>query len=458
MFRVKDSDVQDRLSPLTLLVLVLQLVALGVALGAFVWAALAMGRIPAPGETTGSVSAPAPGSTVYVFLVQMIISAIVVLAQVAGLLSFLRLRSRHRASLKSFHRVKLHAHNILASMHQGVVTTDHLGTVTSINSAAIRLLRIDFDCVGRPIASISTNEIPLADLQRRLAEQGAPVIDCELLVRRDGNTRYLLANAFDLKDTDGERLGNVIHLRDVTERLLMKEQMWRMEQFDRLSTMAAGLHHEIKNPLTALSIHVQLLAEQLSDSELNGKGGEFIGVLQAEVRRLSRVLESFRDFASLQRLAPRPTDVSALLKDVSRLMSPQAEQQHVALNLRAPEEPLPRVPLDPEKIEQSILNLVLNALEAMPDGGTLTLSASARDGKLHIEVEDTGSGIPEEVRESVFRPYFSTKSRGSGMGLALVEKLVRQHGGHVGFVSDSAGTAFRITLPLEERAEVNGNA
>ncbi len=134
-----------------------------------------------------------------------------------------------------------------------------------------------------------------------------------------------------LRDTNGRSLGCVIHLRDVTERLLMKEQMWRMERFASLSTLATGLHHEIKNPLTALSIHVQLLEERLREPRPSEPVDELIGVLKSEVIRLNGVLESFRDFASLQRLSRRPTDVVEVLDDLTRLIRPQAEGQGVRM-------------------------------------------------------------------------------------------------------------------------------
>jgi PAS domain S-box-containing protein len=456
MFRVKDSDIQDRLSPLTMIVLSLQVIALLAALAALTWASFRVSRTATLGSAAPGLSGVTLRSFWELVFPRLVMPAIVVLAQVAGLVSFLRLQSRHKASQRSIQQVKLLAHNILASMDHGVVTTDPQGSITSINSAAIRLLRADPECVGRPISSISSEEAPLADLHHRVVSKRAPAKDVELRVARDGSTRWLLANAFDLRDTHGEALGSVIHILDVTERLLMKEQVWRMEQFDRLSTLAAGLHHEIKNPLTALSIHVQLLEEHLLATNPSEKTREFLGVLKAEVRRLSGVLESFRNFASLERLSVRPTDVGAMLESVRRLMDPQAALQQVRLAVSIPGRQLPTVLLDSEKIEQAVLNLVVNALEAMPGGGSLTLSAAVTDGRLQIEVEDTGQGIPPEIQSHIFGPYFTTKTRGSGMGLALVEKLVRQHGGRVDFGTGPEGTSFRITLPREDSVEVNG--
>ena len=175
--------------------------------------------------------------------------------------------------------------------------------------------------------------MPLEDLCRPVTERQGAGGDRELVLDRAGRVRRLVASALELKDMRGATIGCVIHLRDVTERMLMKEQMWRMEQFASLSTLASGLLHEIKNPMTALSIHVQLLEERLRDDSADRQAAEMIGVLKTEVRRLNNTLSSFRDFASLDRLRLKPTDVQEVLEDVARLISPQAAGQGVRLEL-----------------------------------------------------------------------------------------------------------------------------
>jgi two-component system nitrogen regulation sensor histidine kinase GlnL len=365
------------------------------------------------------------------------------------------LQQRQLIIRRTLHQVKLLAHNILASLNQGVITTDHRGTITSINSAAIELIGFDVECIGRPIASISSAEVPLESLCRSVTERKGAVRDLDLTMDREGRIRRLVASALELKDIRGAAIGCVIHLRDVTERMLMKEQMWRMEQFASLSTLATGLVHEIRNPITALSIHVQLLEERLRSDSADRTTVELIGILKAEVHRLNHTLTSFRDFASLERLNLKSTDAQDVLEDVARLIAPQANLQGVKMELRRSQETLPRVELDPEKIQQAVLNLVLNALEAMPGGGHLTLGTEVDDGILRLVVRDSGQGIPQEIQDHIFRPYFSTKGSGTGMGLALAEKLVRQHRGHLDFRTNPAGTTFTIALPVNAR---NGSA
>jgi two-component system, NtrC family, sensor histidine kinase HydH len=379
-------------------------------------------------------------------IVRSIASAVLLLCT----LSTLWLQQRQLAVRRTLHEVRLLAHNILASLNQGVVTTDLAANVTSINSAAIELLGVDFDCVGQPIARISSADLPLDALSRRVTDRKPAVSDQELTLNRGLRVRRLVTSALDLKDLRGEIIGCVIHLRDVTERMLLKEQMWRMEQFASLNSLAAGLHHEIKNPITALSIHVQLLEERLGRAPVDAATSDMIGILKAEVRRLTITLESFRNFASLQRLDLKRVDVTDVLEEVVRLIRPQAVQQEVQLELAPSPTPLPRLPLDFGKFEQAVLNLVLNALEAMPNGGELSLCAAVEDGELRVVVRDSGPGIPPDIQDHIFHPYFSTKDRGTGIGLTIAEKVVRQHNGHLDFRTSHAGTSFSITLPVNE--------
>lgn len=361
------------------------------------------------------------------------------------------LRQRYLSSQESLRQVKMLAHDILASMDLGVITTNHEAVITSINSAAIRLLGVQFECVGVPLLSIGPQNLPLVEVYQEVVAKKVAIRDHDWNVDRDGRMLRLRVDGHVLKDTRGTSLGCVIHLRDETERLLLEERMRRMERFLSLATLASGLHHEIKNPLTALSIHIQLLEESLSNGAASESVDELVGVLKTEVCRLNGVLESFRSFANLQHLTIQPTDGVEVVENAIRLIRPQASGQHVQITLLHPEKELPPVPVDAEKFEQAVLNLIINALEAMPEGGNLIVSATVVDEEFRVSVQDSGPGIPEEIRPNLFQPYFSTKERGSGMGLALSEKLISQHGGHIGYRTGPEGTTFEIAIPLERR-------
>ncbi|CAN5248249.1 ATP-binding protein [soil metagenome] len=363
------------------------------------------------------------------------------------------LRPNYSLSQKSLRQIKLLAHDILASMDRGVVTTDREAAITSINSAAMELLGVDVECVGHSLASICPPDVSLVEMYHVVVANQAAVRDRDFNTDRAGCLRRLRADGHVLKDNAGISLGCVIHIRDVTERVLLEERMRRMERFISLATLASGLHHEIKNPLTALSIHIQLLEESLANEKRGAAVDELVEVLKTEVCRLNGVLETFRSFANLQHLTIQPTAPLEVVENAIRLITPQATTQRVQITLLHSEMELPTMPLDANKFEQAVLNLIINALEAMPEGGQLTVSASIGDGQLRVSVQDSGPGIPLEIRPNLFQPYFTTKDKGSGMGLALSEKLISQHGGRIGYRTGPKGTTFDISIPLERSNE-----
>ena len=370
-------------------------------------------------------------------------------------LATLWLQRRQLAIRRTLDQVKRFAHVILASIDQGVITTDCDHVLSSINTSATRILNVEAECVGQPLSGISTVDIPLLELADRIAKRGESIRDHDCVIDHGGPLRRLHVDAHVLKDGADRTLGCVMLLRDVSERILMEERFRRMERLLSMGTLASGLHHEIKNPLTALSIHVQLLEEQLLDYAAVPPVKELISVVKSELLRLNGVLDSFRNFADLRRVNLRPTDIVGLLEEVLRLIGPQAAKQKVAVTLRRPTSALPWAPMDGEKVKQAVLNLVINALEAMPGGGHLTLCSSALHGEVRFEVADTGSGIPPRPRAS----YSSLTSRRTARdrhGTGPDREVNRPARGPGRIQTGPGGTTFQIAIPLESPAEVNG--
>jgi signal transduction histidine kinase len=335
-------------------------------------------------------------------------------------------------------------------MRHAVVTTDRDGAVTGANLRGFELLGADRDGIGRPIGEICGNGLPLDEIRREVLRTGTPVHDQDLVVRTGPLDRTYRVDCHLLSDDRSNVVGTVLHVRDVTDRVLLEERMRRMERFMGLGTLAAGLHHEMKNPLAALSLHVQLLEEHVQD-KLDRQVAENLRVVKTEVTRITGVLESFRDFASLEKLNRRPTDLWAVAVQAASLIRPQSQEKSVEVVLEPPAAGLP-VNADPMKMEQVFLNVLLNGLEAMPAGGRLTVRAASGDGTASIEIADTGPGIPDNLQRRVFDPYFTTKSTGSGMGLAICEKIMEQHGGRIDFATGPRGTTFELTLPTDTNA------
>jgi two-component system sensor histidine kinase HydH len=449
MIRVKPSEAQARIPAMAASVLVMLIFATGLSVAAVFQVLSEYQLLSDWMARPATVSVGAIATLRRDVGTRIIVRSAALAVLLLTTLTMLWLQLRQLAMLRVLQQVKLLALDILTSMDQGVITTDLHDTITGINSAATRILGVESDPVGRPLPSLNPGVGPLVALAHQTAERNGAVWDHDFALDRRGRLRRIRVDAHVLRDSSGNALGCLMLLRDVTDRVLMEERVRGMERFVSLGTLASGLHHEIKNPLTALSIHVQLLEKRLSDPSMRKPVDELLGVLKSEIHRLNGVLDSFRDFASLQRLTVRPGDVCEILAETVRLIGPQAAQHHVEIALQVPEEAIPHVPLDHDKFTQAVLNLVINALEAMPGGGLLVLGATVRDGEVVVEVSDTGPGIAPEIEHDLFRPYVSTKDRGTGMGLALSQKVISQHGGRIAYRTGPDGTTFSIALPLE---------
>jgi len=223
-----------------------------------------------------------------------------------------------------------------------------------------------------------------------------------------------------------------------------RERLVRADRFAAVGEVATGLAHEIKNPLAGLSGALELLAEDLA---ANPRHAEVVGEMRHQVQRLTHTMESLLSFARPPKAKLRASDVNGTLEKVIFLIRQQCRGTQVEIR---PElgAGLPQVVADPSQLEQVFLNLCLNAVQAMGgQGGTLTLRSREGDGHVLVEVEDTGPGIPADLRGSVFKPFFTTKREGNGLGLAISARIVAEHGGHIGYrCPPEGGTIFTITL------------
>src|SRR6266568_462233 len=223
-----------------------------------------------------------------------------------------------------------------------------------------------------------------------------------------------------------------------------RERMVRADRFAAVGELATGLAHEIKNPLAGLSGALELLAEDLAGSP---RQAEVVSEMRHQVARLTHTMESLLSFARPARTKLRTTDVNASLEKVLFLVNQQCRGGNVSLEPRLGEA-LPPVLADPFQLEQVFLNICLNAIQAMSRaGGTLGIASRAGDGNVVVEIEDTGPGIPADLRAQVFKPFFTTKREGNGLGLAISARIIAEHGGHIGYRCPPAGgTIFTVTL------------
>lgn len=231
----------------------------------------------------------------------------------------------------------------------------------------------------------------------------------------------------------------------------------------RLNTVTRKFIHEIRNPLNSVSLNLQLLEENLAKLGLeNGDNQERakdlfqrnknravvqIGRISREVNRLKRILKDFGRYTRLPELELQDTDLGKVIEDVINFIEPETKRQNIELIRKI--EPLPKVKIDSAQIKQTLINLIINANQAMKDSGKLTISARLSGNQIIIEMEDTGPGIPPEVQEKMFDLFYSTKEDGTGVGLAIAKQVVEGHGGRVNIKSQvGKGTKVIIFLPI----------
>lgn len=224
----------------------------------------------------------------------------------------------------------------------------------------------------------------------------------------------------------------------------------RNERLAELGTLAGGLAHEIKNPLSTMQLHLQLLLEDIRpDDPLHGKFSSRVNSIQREASRLREIVEDFLRFAGKLDLQRQDVELNLLLEDLVDFLSPQAQLHRVQLRLRCCPQPV-HAQIDPRLIKQAILNLMLNGMQAMENGGgEMLVQLASTDDHATIEVIDTGKGMSLEVQQKLFQAYFSLRKGGTGLGLAMAKRIIDEHGGSVSVCSEEGkGSNFQVRLPL----------
>jgi PAS domain S-box-containing protein len=254
--------------------------------------------------------------------------------------------------------------------------------------------------------------------------------------------------SLDFIEEDGERIGALLTLRDSESVHRIEDEIELSRRLAAIGRLTSGVAHEVKNPINAIVVHLEVLRQKLK--EIDPDTRRHMDVIGNEIHRLDRVVQTLVDFTRPVDLRLTETDINKLVADVVMLASPAAEKHRVGIERQASQEPLP-ARIDADLVKQAILNIVLNGVQAMPEGGKLRI-ATRRDGDgALITIRDQGPGIPTDIRDKVFNLYFTTKKGGSGIGLAMAYRVVQLHHGSVEFSSvDGHGTTFYLRLPLSE--------
>ena len=225
-----------------------------------------------------------------------------------------------------------------------------------------------------------------------------------------------------------------------------QEALMRAEKLATVGRMAAQITHEIRNPLSSIGLNAELLAEELPDGAAGDEARRLCAAISAEVDRLAEITEEYLRYARLPKPSLEREDLSALVRDLVAFVGPELEASGVAIELDLPDD-LP-AEIDENQLRQALLNLVRNAMEAMPDGGTLRIAGRVTESGVELEIRDTGVGMGDQDLAHIFDPFFTTKRGGTGLGLSLTHQIVSQHNGTIRCESaPSRGTTFTVQLP-----------
>lgn len=334
---------------------------------------------------------------------------------------------------------------VFDALREGVIVTDEEGLIHYLNLAACEFFGIDrHDAIGQPIVS------QVRGLDWEQLTKSGRVVNRDLEVFYPEN-RYINFYVAPLKDDEQEAAeGFVLLLRDTTQSRQMREEELESEKMNALTMLAAGVAHEIGNPLNSLNIHLQLVQRKLKkveDSDLREEMDELLEVARGEIQRLDFIVEKFLSAVRPTQLRTELVDLNELVQNAVKFMATEVQDRGINVKLKLNPD-VPNLPLDKDQMKQALYNLIRNACQAIGSDGELEIDVDRDDYNVSIRIADTGPGITAEEVGKVFEPYFTTKKAGSGLGLLIVRRIVREHGGEVEFNSEEGkGAAVTIYLP-----------
>lgn len=360
---------------------------------------------------------------------------------VAGLTGYLadaerqqRRRAQQAAAQQQAHaeeaeRMRASVTSILESIDSGVMTVDRAGEVMTLNPAARTLLDLGTSTVLSLPASMQSYLRNGAQGYQQVTYAG----------------RTLGLHSTPLRGAQGERIGTVLVLDDLTERQAMEDQLRRTERLAALGRLAGGLAHELRNPLGITRAAAQMLQQELNG---DGKPGEYTRVIQSEIDRVDRLVEQLLAYARPRPLQRAVVDVAALVEETSGLARVYAKQQGVKLTTQVADDSF-AITGDSDLLHQAVVNVLLNGIQATPPGGTVCLTAQMAQTTVVLTICDTGQGIGPDILPHIFDPFFTTRDDGTGLGLSIVQQIVHDHGGTIDVQSEPGqGTQVVLRLPM----------
>jgi PAS domain S-box-containing protein len=356
-----------------------------------------------------------------------------------------RLGRQIRDVKEVFSTLKGNLEQIMGTLQDGLVLFTKDNRVVLVSTSAERFIGLPREQIlGKTVEEIFTdaNKLGRIVLDAFALHQVIPQREIELENRRK------VQIALDFIGERGERIGALLTMRDAESVRRIENEIELSRRLAAIGRLTQGVAHEVKNPINAIVVHLELLREKIR--EIDPTTRRHMDIIGSEIHRLDRVVQTLVDFNRPVELRLTSFDLRKLVEEVAMLAGPEAALQGVEVKTRIVAQALP-IKADSDLVKQALLNVVLNGVQAMEHGGVLKIGARREDSTALIEVHDQGKGIAPEIQDKIFNLYFTTKKSGSGIGLAMSYRVLQMHSGSLDFTTElGAGTTFRLLLPLAE--------
>ncbi|TKB23733.1 PAS domain-containing sensor histidine kinase [Desulfopila sp. IMCC35006] len=380
-------------------------------------------------------------------------SGILLLLGLGGVVSLFWMQS-HLRSRKLLHDSQALTSEIVANIPEGIIVYGPDRKINYINTIALGMLGSDVtvpsEIQGRPAPDILPSA--LWQLHAQVSRK-QPVVEAELELNAGSPQKLpIVAVVTDILTEEGTVVGKMFMLRDLRQVKQLQEKIRKADRMAAIGNLAAGVAHEVRNPLSSIKGYATYFGSLFPEGSDNRKAAE---VMTLEVDRLNRVISELLEMARPADIKRKDTGLAALIDSSLRLVKQEADGAGVKISVASAPE-IGSIPVDPDRLTQALINLYINAIQAMPEGGELNVSAQLQGSNVLLRISDTGAGLLKDTRASIFNPYFTTKQTGTGLGLAIVHKIVEAHGGTIEVERTGPdGTTFSLTIPARvNRGEI----